>query len=41
MCVKFWNPYQEEGGASVAQLNGTDIGRRTLRVNGAKPTEQY
>ena len=40
MCAKYWNPYQEEGGPSVAQLNGTDIGRRTLRVNGAKPREQ-
>ncbi len=31
---------QEEGGASVAQLNGTDIGGRTLRANGAKPRGQ-
>lgn len=33
-------PNQAEGEAAVAQLNGTDVGGRELRVNEAKPREQ-
>lgn len=33
-------PNQSEGEAAVAQLNGKEIGGRTLRVNEARPREQ-
>lgn len=33
-------PNQSEGEAAVAQLNGKEIGGRTLRVNEARPRER-
>jgi RNA recognition motif-containing protein len=33
-------PNQSEGEAAVAQLNGKDVGGRTLRVNEAQPRER-
>jgi RNA recognition motif-containing protein len=33
-------PNQSEGEAAVAQLNGKDVGGRTLRVNEARPRER-
>ena len=33
-------PNQSEGEAAVAQLNGKELGGRTLRVNEARPRER-
>ncbi len=33
-------PNQNEGEAAVAQLNGKEVGGRTLRVNEARPRER-
>jgi RNA recognition motif-containing protein len=33
-------PNQSEGEAAVTQLNGKDVGGRTLRVNEARPRER-
>ena len=33
-------PNQSEGEAAVAQLNGKEVGGRTLRVNEARPRER-
>ena len=33
-------PNKSEGEAAIAQLNGKDLGGRTLRVNEARPREQ-
>jgi RNA recognition motif-containing protein len=33
-------PNQSEGEAAVAQLNGKDLGGRSLRVNEARPRER-
>jgi RNA recognition motif-containing protein len=33
-------PNQSEGEAAIAQLNGKDLGGRTLRVNEARPRER-
>jgi RNA recognition motif-containing protein len=33
-------PNQSEGEAAVAQLNGKDVGGRSLRVNEARPRER-
>ena len=33
-------PNQSEGEAAIAQLNGKDVGGRSLRVNEARPRER-
>ena len=33
-------PNKSEGEAAIAQLNGKDVGGRTLRVNEARPRER-
>lgn len=33
-------PNQSEGEAAITQLNGKDVGGRTLRVNEARPRER-
>ena len=33
-------PNQSEGEAAIAQLNGKELGGRTLRVNEARPRER-